>query len=85
MKIYSVYDKKAMTYGPLLVFPQPVFAIRMVEMEVMKGNSPVAMYPADFCIICLGEFDQDSGKITPYDTPENVYECLNAVRKENEA
>lgn len=86
MKIYSVYDKKALTYSPVISMPNDVMAIRMIEMEVMRGQSPMANYPFDFCLVHLADMDDTTGKITVLDVPANIYECANAAKrgKENE-
>lgn len=84
MKIYSVYDKKALTYSPVISMPNDVMAIRMIKMEIMQGKSPMACYPFDFCLVRLGEMEETTGKITVQEIPENVFECANALEKESE-
>lgn len=81
MKIYSIYDKKALTYSPLICMPNDVTAIRMVQMEIARGGTPMAFAPFDFCLVRLGELDETTGKITTLEIGENVFECANAVQE----
>jgi hypothetical protein len=86
MKVYSIYDKKALTYGPLMCFPQDVMAIRAVSLEVQNNpKSPIGAYPHDFCLLCVGEFEETTGNLYPREINENVFECVNALRKEEQA
>lgn len=81
MKIYSIFDKKANTYGPVMCFPSDVIAIRAIEMELMSDKSVMSNYPHDFCLMLVGEFNVDNGCITADNPPTNVYECANHLVK----
>lgn len=80
MKIYSIYDKKSVEYGPLMTFPNDIMCIRAMEMDMGNPNSIVGSYPHDFCVVCFGEFDDDNGKFSLKDVPENIYECVNFLK-----
>lgn len=82
MLIYSLFDKKAMNYGPVMAFPNDVMAIRVIEMEMNNSKSVVASYPSDFALMHLGEYDESSGVISPLPCPVNVYECASYFSKE---
>ncbi len=84
MKIYSLYDKKAMVYSPVMTFANDVFAIRAIEAEMSNSKSSVATYPFDFCLMELGTFDDSIGKIVPREIPTNVYECNSYFSKTEE-
>lgn len=79
MQLYSVYDKKALTYGPVMSFPMDVIAIRAIEMDINSQKSVMSSYPNDFCLVRLASFDENTGKLEVLDIPENVYECANAL------
>ncbi len=84
MKIYSLYDKKAMVYSPVMTFANDVFAIRAIESEMSNPKSSVATYPFDFCLMEIGTFDDSTGKISPREIPTNVYECNSYFSKMEE-
>ena len=62
MKIFSVRDKKGQRYIPVLMLLENfVDAERWFSDLVNDGRSIVSKYPADFCLVFLGEFDVESG------------------------
>ena len=63
-KLYSVYDKKA--NATLGVFEQPndLVAIRDFSMLCKKDDTPLVKFPEDYCLMALGELDQETGIIT---------------------
>lgn len=82
MKIYSLFDKKAMNYGPVMAFPNDVTAIRAIEMDMVSSKSVVASYPHDFALMCLGEYDDSTGALSAFPCPSNIYECASYFAKE---
>ena len=82
MRIYSLFDKKALSYGPVMAFPNDVMAIRAIEMEMNNAKSVVASYPSDFALMHLGDYDESKGVLSPLPCPLNVYECASYFSKE---
>lgn len=82
MRIYSIYDKKSLKYGPLMTFNNDVMCIRSVEMDMNTSTSIIGAYPHDFCVVCFGEFNPDDGVITPFAVAENIYECANFISRD---
>lgn len=72
MKIFAMYDTKAQHY--LQPFPETstIAALRGFEVAVNEGKSTFARFPDDFCLMELADFDQESGKITPLISPNNL-------------
>ena len=79
--VYSVYDKKAMSYGPIMMFENDVQCIRNMEMTFSRGDSVVSRYPADFCVHQVGVFDNDNGNLVSCPI-KNIYEIANAFNLE---
>lgn len=75
MKLYSAYDKKALSYSPLMCFVDEISAIRTFESAVHDSASIISRYPADFVLVYLGEMDERTGKITTLDVPNMVLEA----------
>lgn len=71
-KVYSIYDKKAMFYGPLMVYDNAVSAMRDFEQVCMNSNSLPNKYPGDFALYYLGAFDVEKGKVDCVDVPQHV-------------
>lgn len=75
MKLFSVFDKKAGTYGPVITQANQVIAIRFFERVAKDKESTIFLYPSDFCLHYLGEFDDNTGMIKPV-PPTSVCEAI---------
>lgn len=67
MKLYSIYDKPAKTYQQPWVAPHDVQAIREITKAVNdpRPENMLYVHVKDFELYCIGEFNQDTGDITP--------------------
>lgn len=54
-KIYSVYDKKSSSYGPLFEVGHDAIAVREFGNAIVQPRSPLAQYPDDFELHVIGE------------------------------
>lgn len=64
MKILSVYDSKADAYLPLFTSPTHGTAIRAFEGAVNQEGHQFQQNAADYTLFSLGDFDEQTGKIT---------------------
>ena len=81
MNLYSVYDRRAMEYTPPMAMPTDAHAVRSFTQEVNRadtGNN-LNQFPEDFAMMKIGEFNQDTGAITPH-APTLVLEASAAKR-----
>lgn len=78
-KVYSIRDAKAE------IFRSPFFKLTQGEAErdfrtlVNDEKSQVNMYPEDYDLYFLGEYDDNSGKIVALDTPQHVIKAVNCL------
>lgn len=72
LKLFSVRDLKAATYGQLISLPNRAVAMRTFQEWTRNPDSFFAKYPNDFELFELGELDQVTGRITVYETPDYV-------------
>lgn len=79
MYIYSIYDKKAMTYSPVMSFENEVLAVRAFEQFVLAGNNTVSQYPSDFVLCYLGEMDDKTGALMCDAMPRQVEEAMTVI------
>ncbi|QKI28936.1 VP5 [Kummerowia striata gokushovirus] len=72
--VYSVYDRKAMTYGALMFFANHDMARRSCSDLMRAGGDDVLMvrYPEDFDVYVVGEFETDTGYLVGMTTPVRV-------------
>lgn len=59
---YSVYDRKANSYGPVFAAPNHEVAQRLV-IASLKEDSQLVLFPQDYVLVHLCDFDQETGKI----------------------
>ena len=62
MFIYSIFDKKAISFGPLFTCENHEVAKRLVAINVLK-DSMLSGAPGDFSLYCLGKYDTDTGSV----------------------
>jgi hypothetical protein len=75
-KIYSIHDAKAE------YFTQPFFKKTHGEAErdftqlVNDEKSQLHKFPEDYDLYYLGEYDDNTGKMTPIDTPQHIIKAI---------
>lgn len=78
LKIYSLFDNKVKTYG------HPLFYLTAEEMlnalkDFVNNTRSVNINPIDFDLFFLGEYDQNTGKLTPQKEPEHLINLATLV------
>lgn len=79
MYLFSIYDRKA-------AFFLPVFSLRSQQdarrqfVEIVTGDTPIAKYPGDYDLVCLGEFNDQDGEVIPYSPRETIINGLTALQ-----
>lgn len=63
MQMYSLLDKKAMTYGGILLAAGDGHISRIIEERFKGSGETVEKYPQDFDLYALGEYALDTGVI----------------------
>lgn len=72
MKIYTIRDDKAAAYLPPFYARQDGEAIRMFQNTMSDSQSNFAKWPEQFILFALGEYNEDTGVITPLDAPRAI-------------
>jgi len=63
MQMYSLLDKKAMTYGGILLAAADGHVARVIQERFTGSGDTVEKYPEDFDLYSLGEYSMDTGVI----------------------
>lgn len=86
MKLYSVYDAKAERFAPPFLAVTDEYARRMLVLSYrsLDDSSPLVVYQADFTLFAIGEFDEDTGTVTPLQVKENLGTMLQIASKYEE-
>lgn len=76
VRIYGFHDKKADAFigdaAALVLFRNDVVALRQFADLCRQENSMFARHSADYELVVLGEFDTESGQITPFVAPARL-------------
>lgn len=67
MKIYTVYDAKATSFGPLVAYNSDGEAVRALTMAMRDKESQLSQFPQDFNLVHLGEWDNTTGELRTVD------------------
>lgn len=68
MKMYSVYDAVAKEFGPPVLARNNDVASRMYVQLLAEHR----LVQADFILYWIGEYDTETGLVTPVEAPEKV-------------
>jgi len=78
--IYSIYDRKAAYYLPLFTMRGHADATRQFTEIVTSSDTPIAKYPADYDLVCLGSINLENGSIEPIYPCETIINGLVALQ-----
>lgn len=84
MKIFAIYDLKSASYKQPFPDLSTVNALRSFSQAVNGSDSLLAQYCDDFCLMELATFDQDTGRITPFESPINLGSARTVLRQPSE-
>lgn len=79
-KLYSVYDKRAREYGPIMQMPTDAHAVRAFTQEVNRadaGNN-LNQFPEDFVLMRIADFDTETAQLSG--EPEILLQAEAAMR-----
>ncbi len=79
LKIFSVYDEKAMAYIPPFTLPTREMAVRVFGDMVSSDTHQFSMHPSDYTLFELGEFDDSDGVISVGRGPTKVVNGVEIV------
>lgn len=71
-KLIAIYDSKSETYMRPATAKTKGEALRSFITEANNSKSKLNMYPEDFSLWIIGEFDDSSGQIIPLKHHENL-------------
>nr|WAE43431.1 MAG: nonstructural protein [Microviridae sp.] len=69
-KLYSIRDIKSTSYLPCFNAQNHADATRQVQHNAKDSHTVLGEFPEDFEVFYIGEFDEQSGKLTGLQNPE---------------
>lgn len=80
LRIFSVFDVKAKAYLPPFFMSEQGQARRSFSDAVADRQHQFARHPEDYTLLCIGDFDDATAKITSFAAPELVCTALECVK-----
>lgn len=76
MKIFAIFDRKAELYNTPFMLAHKAIAERHFSRQVIDdGSSVLHTNPADFVLVELGSFDEKTGKIETFESPQQIIDA----------
>lgn len=69
LRVYSVRDIKADAFAPPFFLGRDEVAARSFSDAIHDPKHPMASHPEDYELYCLGDFDDETGRIEPAQNP----------------
>lgn len=74
--VFAVRDNKAGMYHVPFCAQNAVIAARMLNQAVNDPNTQLSMFPEDFDLFQVGEFDDVAGKLEALTAPVFIVGCI---------
>lgn len=71
-KLFSVKDNKAHSFGKIIQLPHQADATRMLHRLTNDDNVQISMFPEDYDLFELGEYDSQTGEIITHEQPKFI-------------
>lgn len=81
LKVFSVYDVKAESYGTPMFVTHRGLAMRGFEDAVLDPRSYISKHPSDYSLYELGSWDPNSGKVDFHDRALFVLSAISVVNR----
>lgn len=82
MKVYSIYDNKALTWGQPYFAQNKHTALRSFSDAVNNPESPFGQHPGDYVLYEIGTWDEFTGQIAGHETNENLGMAADYIKTE---
>lgn len=71
-KIFTIYDSKAKAFLPPFFLPEQGMATRAFADCISSDEHQFGKHPSDFDLFYIGEFDDNAGKLHPFEVRESL-------------
>lgn len=76
---FSIFDSAALVYSPPFFQATKGLAIRMFSETAKDMQTNIGRHPTDFTLFHIGEFDDQAGAMTRFDTPSPVIKAIETL------
>ncbi|AXL14728.1 nonstructural protein [Microviridae sp.] len=78
-KAFAIYDSKTEAYLPPFFVEHAGSAIRSFTDACNKDDHEFGKHPEDYTLFELGEYDSDTGQMSPYDAKKSLITGIEVV------
>ena len=82
LRAYSIRDSKSESYNTPFFQTTHGEAERTFRTAVNDPKTQLSMYPEDFHLYYLGDFDSEQGTIVPEDAPKHMLHAVHCVKNQ---
>lgn len=82
LKMYSVRDAKAEVYNAPFYKRSHGEAERDFTNAVRDEKNPNSKYPEDFDLFYLGDYDDQTGLVSPLNTPQHIAKAIDVINRQ---
>lgn len=75
MKLFTIQDQKAEYFLAPMMLRNKGEAIRNIQQAMRNEDTPLGSDPESFTLVELGDYDQDTGVIKPYEQIKIIGTC----------
>lgn len=75
LRMYAIYDVKALAYAPPFFMATDGVATRAFKELVDDNTTSVGRHPGDFKLYCVGQFDDQRGVAMGLSPPEHIVDA----------
>jgi hypothetical protein len=76
LKVFSIHDQKAEAYNTPFFQKTKGEALRNFTTGVNDPKTTLNQYPEDFDLWEMGDWDDQTGKFEPYETPKHIAKAI---------
>lgn len=69
---FAVYDSAAARYTDPWPAPTVEMALRRFRHTVNQEGNDISMFPEDYSLFHVGEFDPETGRLSGFETPRSL-------------
>ncbi len=70
--VFAVYDSKSEMFNQPMFFKAKGEAIRAFQDEANRPESAIFKHPGDYTLFLIGDYNIDTGLLTPMSTPTSL-------------
>lgn len=72
INIYAIYDSKVRAFLQPWYSPNHASACRNLELACRDPKSSFVQFPVDYTLFCIGNYDDQTGQLTPHELHQNL-------------